>query len=289
MKFKIGDKVKIREDLAIGMGGNNAGIVGEMLKYKGKIATVIGYTSTGYYRLNIDNKDCGRWSWDDEVLEGTTDMKTADPVIEKLKVEREDYRLKIAEIGEKISEGNLEQYQIDLLSIRSRALKTVSVTYAAQLNALYREISTEGHAPEPKPKKYNVQVIGLPQNFYFRGVNGDLDQAGPLHNIEGDQQWTLEQIEKYGLQNCPRFEVTEQMRYGIYCGEGYWYGGHYVFQGEEYPALGAPINRAKTWKTFKGAEKHMKKMLKDESYFFDEYGVNTKNVIVKKIEGELNG
>lgn len=65
MKYKVGDKVKIREDLIVGNDYGSDGFVEEMEQYKGKTATITG-AFMGKYDIDIDDGD---WSWTDEMLE----------------------------------------------------------------------------------------------------------------------------------------------------------------------------------------------------------------------------
>lgn len=65
--------------------------------------------------------------------------------------------------------------------------------------------------------KYNVVACrikrGNPENiledvkYYYRGYNGWLSVASDIANDDRDQQWTLKQIEQYGLEKCERIEV----------------------------------------------------------------------------------
>lgn len=65
MKYKIGDKVKIREDL-----GLITGVVASMTKYKGKIAEIMFIDKSGnIFRLDIDNG----YLWSPEMLEPAED------------------------------------------------------------------------------------------------------------------------------------------------------------------------------------------------------------------------
>ena len=67
MKYKVGDRVRIRKDLVAGKyyGGTETNGRGEMNKYFGKVARI---TKKGLedYRIDIDN---GAWFWSDEMLE----------------------------------------------------------------------------------------------------------------------------------------------------------------------------------------------------------------------------
>lgn len=66
MKYKIGDKVKVREDLIVGEYYNEEMFVKEMEKYCGKVLTISKIVPPRYaYRV----KEVG-WNWTNEMFEG---------------------------------------------------------------------------------------------------------------------------------------------------------------------------------------------------------------------------
>lgn len=65
MKYKVGDKVKIREDLIVDNEYGSDSFAEEMEQYKGKTATITG-TYMSKYEIDIDD---GSWCWTDEMLE----------------------------------------------------------------------------------------------------------------------------------------------------------------------------------------------------------------------------
>ena len=84
-KFKVGDKVRIKEDLKVGCEYNNdCCFVLEMKKYKGKTAVIKNVHILVYlndtvenannyrYRLDIDD---GYWCWSSSMLERVEDKK----------------------------------------------------------------------------------------------------------------------------------------------------------------------------------------------------------------------
>lgn len=89
MKYKIGDKVRVRDDLRLeevykmDNGTDYDSVVFEMLKLKGKEATILTYTDSNKYLISEDG---GCWNWTDEMFLGlavsrpkiviTTDGKT---------------------------------------------------------------------------------------------------------------------------------------------------------------------------------------------------------------------
>ena len=78
MKYKIGDKVKIREDLEVGKEYNDCTFIGDMEKYKGKIATIYYCYNDGSYDIDLDGGD---WFWTDEMFEDITESENKDEKI----------------------------------------------------------------------------------------------------------------------------------------------------------------------------------------------------------------
>lgn len=68
-------------------------------------------------------------------------------------------------------------------------------------------------------KKYNVVAYvrkgGTPNAltehtcFYWRGAYGELSVTGSGGNGDENQQWTMEQIKKYGLEDHKRIEIED--------------------------------------------------------------------------------
>lgn len=64
--YKIGDKVKIREDLEVDKRYNELFFVKDMKEYKGKIATITRVSPVKHsYEIDIDDSD---WCWTDDML-----------------------------------------------------------------------------------------------------------------------------------------------------------------------------------------------------------------------------
>lgn len=66
MRFKAGDKVRVRNDLVAGNLYGNLGFFEVMAQYLGKTARIIGISPCGNYNLNIDSSE---WFWSEEMLE----------------------------------------------------------------------------------------------------------------------------------------------------------------------------------------------------------------------------
>jgi hypothetical protein len=78
MKYKVGDKVRIREDLEVGKGYNNCTFIRDMKKYKGEIATITYCYDDGSYDIDLDE---GAWFWTDDMFKDIDDVATNDMII----------------------------------------------------------------------------------------------------------------------------------------------------------------------------------------------------------------
>ena len=78
MRFKVGDKVRVLNDLEVDKMYGSDYVIPEMVEWLGKIAT-ISIVGGDYYNLDIDaivsgdyyklDIDGGQWCWTDEMLE----------------------------------------------------------------------------------------------------------------------------------------------------------------------------------------------------------------------------
>ena len=78
MRFKVGDKVRVLNDLEVDKMYGSDYVIPEMVEWLGKIAT-ISIVGGDYYNLDIDaivsgdyyklDIDGGEWCWTDEMLE----------------------------------------------------------------------------------------------------------------------------------------------------------------------------------------------------------------------------
>ena len=86
-KFRVGDKVRIKEDLKVGCEYNDGCyFVPYMEKYNGKVAVIKSYYISAYFNGNMEIKnddkyryrldiDDGRWQWSSSMLEKVEDKK----------------------------------------------------------------------------------------------------------------------------------------------------------------------------------------------------------------------
>lgn len=78
MKYEVGDKVRVREDLEVGKKFNDCTFIKDMEEYKGKIATITYCYDDDSYDIDLDD---GEWYWTDEMLEDVDDVATTDTMI----------------------------------------------------------------------------------------------------------------------------------------------------------------------------------------------------------------
>ena len=78
MKYKVGDKVRVREDLEVNKAYGEEVFVSQMTPFKGKEVTISYIDSYGYYRIKEDSKGL---RWTDEMLSPVTRYKIGDKVI----------------------------------------------------------------------------------------------------------------------------------------------------------------------------------------------------------------
>ena len=74
--LKVGDKVKIKQDLVLGKFYNDCIYTADMVKYAGKVATITNTfqdSETEFsYNLDIDSE---RWFWDSEMIEPVEEVE----------------------------------------------------------------------------------------------------------------------------------------------------------------------------------------------------------------------
>lgn len=136
---------------------------------------------------------------------GENKLKPNEQVIEELKAERNKIMAKNKVAGQMIYNGIDHEHNM-LLSMQISAYKTVAHVLNARIRLLEKQMSAI-----EEPKKFNIQVPEVKDRFYYRsGENYDiLSIFGATGNRDSSQQFTLEQIKEFGLQDCPRFEVDE--------------------------------------------------------------------------------
>ena len=113
MKYKIRDKVRVREDLEVNKAYGEEVFVSQMTPLKGKEVTISYIDSYGYYRIKEDSKGL---RWTDEMLLPVTKYKIGDKVIV-----REDL-----EIGKLYGDYSINK---DMFSLRGKTVTICDIEY----------------------------------------------------------------------------------------------------------------------------------------------------------------
>ena len=87
-KYKVGDKVKIREDLIVDNVYGSDSFAEEMAQYKGKTATITD-VYCDKYEIDLDDGD---WCWTDEMFEDGV-------IVESESESEDDVKAKTVDIG----------------------------------------------------------------------------------------------------------------------------------------------------------------------------------------------
>lgn len=113
MKYKVGDKVKVREDLEIGKTYGKLTFSVQMREYKGQIVTIETADDDGY---QIEEDELN-WYWTDEMLEDVKEelLKEADYGIEAIneqnRIEKLEIKLKNKQSEIDFLKGQLSVYE----------------------------------------------------------------------------------------------------------------------------------------------------------------------------------
>lgn len=75
MKYKIGDKVRVRSDLAVNKSYGHLTLYNFMGEFRGKIAEVKGVSSNGDYCLKLKGKDFASFYFSEEMIEGLAETE----------------------------------------------------------------------------------------------------------------------------------------------------------------------------------------------------------------------
>lgn len=196
MKYEVGDKVRIREDLTAFKTYNGTSVVVGMLKYSGKIATITDCFPDGSYVLDIDSDN---WSWTSEMFDQNWKedkyMKTSEfkDELEKLGYTFEDSRIK--------NEQNLT-----VAWISTSDVNTIDSNYDCKVSPkLFNLITKYAATPiaeREDEKLFNVQIIKGnwgSASWLYRDVDDDVRTSFSEDNDYSNQQWTLEQIKEYEI------------------------------------------------------------------------------------------
>ena len=104
MKYKVGDRVKIKEDLVAGRQyDDDTTFTDEMSQYKGKTAVITRIDIfEQFYEIDLDN---GEWAWIDEMFEDVKDVKDTKEVDDNTQVRTVDVGFHLDYCGHKVLEN----------------------------------------------------------------------------------------------------------------------------------------------------------------------------------------
>lgn len=155
MKYKVGDRVKIREDLIADKRYGDNTFVPEMIPWRGKVATI---SCCGrFYQL----EDGDNWDWTDEMIEGLAPESD---------VVKDDYYAKSAMQPLEVSQVLLTREQFagallfNIIKYRMRKKgQDESDAFKARQYAYWLELVRQGKTINPSvdivPKEWGFKVV----------------------------------------------------------------------------------------------------------------------------------
>lgn len=135
MKYKVGDKVRVRKDLVVDESYGDLTFMDSMEQHKGQVVTIESVDSDGDYTLEEDNCD---WCWNDEMLEDVVDdIKSSEitvkDLLDKILLELGGFIVSIVNSSFEVSMGNnyikrdTELYKRFIKAYGDMTIKNVSV------------------------------------------------------------------------------------------------------------------------------------------------------------------
>lgn len=155
MKYKVGDKVRVRKDLVGYSSYGGCSFLREMESFIGKVVTIRKVIDEEYTILEDD----GEYAWTEEMFEGLAEkMTTAEKIIRENTItlytwqDLCDYELLLLEKWRIVNEQRQEQYLG-----HSSIMQTLRGEY---LDAIERTIKNLGHdVPENKVKEWGFGEV----------------------------------------------------------------------------------------------------------------------------------
>lgn len=166
MEYKVGDKVKIREDLSYEDTYGGFLFIPEMINYKGKVATILETNNVFgklFYKIDIDNK---RWKWTDEMIECKVEETESQKPLHNIKLNKGD-KVIITDGKYKDIEGEMLDYvvsmgmyliQTDDYNRLYIPVDQVKLTSKECIHTLYDEVCNIEREVKVKIDGYNITV-----------------------------------------------------------------------------------------------------------------------------------
>ncbi|WP_373758275.1 hypothetical protein [Jeotgalibaca porci] len=203
-EYKVGDKVRIREDLTMYETYNGICAGEGMLKYGGEIAVITKQYSIDRYDLDIDG---GGHFWTPEMFD-----QNYKPESEKY-MKTSEFKAELEKLGY-MFEDNLVKNKQD---VASAYISTICVnkmdtflgtdtlggeTISDELFSLLTRYAATPIAEREDEKLFNVQIIEGRRghaSWLYRDCDDTVITSSSADNNDSDQQWTLAQIKEYGI------------------------------------------------------------------------------------------
>ena len=217
MKFKVGDKVRIRKDLKSGERYNGISFAVEMEKYRGKVAKITKIIFDNY-KLDIDD---GEWCWSDNMLEHVLNLENGD-IITRRDLEKgiiTGDRIRILDNGiswvdisnytEELKFRYTDNENFDIIKVeRPIEYKTVFERVEDGETKILNETEKEYLKAVIKPFKNKVKSICKLEGFrrdteyltiYFEDNNNigfpDFEIGTMYKGMKRDKEYTLKELE----------------------------------------------------------------------------------------------
>ena len=178
MRFKVGDKVRIREDLIVGKDYGNETFIDKMNQYKGQVGIIKNITinekGIKYQLLINNNQESFDWFWSDEMLEPYSELKKKEVEIftnkkgTKVFLKGDNYRSGSSKWNGK------DKYdeKIGILIATARALKFDEEIVQDFIKAIFKEEDKKENIKKEEikkePKLSLVSSNGTECDFEFR-------------------------------------------------------------------------------------------------------------------------
>jgi len=164
MKYKVGDKVRIRKDL-VEDHLQAPGVTSDMIKLGGQVATIKNVNDCGYL-YSVEEND---YFWAEDMLE-LVEYKPEE-VLNKLEDEIKENTDKNCKAGKMVNSGQLDQAQNDLLIAQMDAYQTVNKIIKARINLIKSQLNNK-EEQENKSNDGKEAIVPFEKRYYYR-LKGD--------------------------------------------------------------------------------------------------------------------
>ena len=193
MKYKVGDKVRVRKDLEVGRAYGCRAFVESMEALLGKVVT-IKYVSSEHYELEEDKE---YFDWTDEMIEGLWgESKSTEQVSksEDSSVNSSVKKLKLIDILNKIANGELKE---------GTKVKIIDGGEEFTYERCITDI--ENHELVNKEGEY------IFENYHIDIISDEVELIEPQEPTECEHEWKRYSLGRLG-------QRTENHRYCSKCG-----------------------------------------------------------------------